>query len=130
MNDSGNQWHYFKRASRPRHDTAPGDSGRTELFGYLVAIFLLGCLAAAGILGWQIYGYLRYGTWPALSVIGVLQWLNLDWARSPRDWTGLHEFLDALPVSVVAFVGGIFPVGIWLSQDGRSGTQRPLDWGE
>jgi hypothetical protein len=130
LSDSWNKWYYFKRESLPRHGTASENSSRPEPLGYLVWVLLLGFLAAVGILGWQGYSYLRLGKWPALSTIVVLQWLQVDWARSPRDWTGLHALLDAIPMSVAAFVGGIVPIGLWLWWDERSNGKQATDWGE
>ncbi|TAK40451.1 MAG: hypothetical protein EPO27_20945 [Betaproteobacteria bacterium] len=130
MSDRWYRWYDFERESRPRHHTASDRSNEPELLGYLVWVLLLGFLVAAAILGWQVYSYLRFGRWPALSTIVLLQWLQIDWARSPRDWTGLHELLDAIPMSVVAFVGGIVPIGLWLWWDERSNGKQATDWGE
>lgn len=130
MSDGWDSWYDLKPEPRPRHHTASGVSTGPELLGYLVWVLLLGFLGAAAILGWQFYGYLRSGEWPALSMIALLQWLHIDWARSPRDWAGLHELLDAIPMSLAALLGGIVPIGIWLWWNERSNGKQATDWGE
>ena len=72
-----------------------------------VAVFLW-ILTPIGILGWQVYGYLRYAVWNSLSVIDALRWLGSKWALStPTDWTGLYSILNWTPLSVGVFVLGV-----------------------
>ncbi len=115
--------------SLPFHRAASGNRRAREPLDYLVLIFLLGLFAAIGILGWQVYCYLRYGEWPALSMIALLQWLNIGWASSPRDWVGLRNLLDAIPLSMFALLSGVVPVGVWLWWDERAETKQPVEWG-
>jgi hypothetical protein len=52
------------------------------------------------ILAWQVLQYLRYGSWPSLSVIDALQWFNVHWANAPTGWWGLYRVLDWIPMSL------------------------------
>lgn len=64
-------------------------------------------LTPLGILGWQVYGYLRYAVWNSLSVIDALRWLGSSWASStPTDWTGLYSILEWTPLSVGILILG------------------------
>lgn len=129
MSDNWDQWDYFRRVARPLYAVAPDGRGADDPLKSFIAILVLGVFAAIGILGWQIYGYLRQGEWPALSVIAALQWLNIEWARSPRDWLGLHNLLDAMPLSLVVFFSGVVPISLWLWRNGREESKQPVDWG-
>lgn len=92
-------------------------------------VFVLSVLAAVGILGWQAYSHLRIGSWPALSVVTLLEWLKIDWAHSPRDWIGLHALLAALPLSLVALATGVAAVVFWLRIGKREDAGDQGDWG-
>ncbi len=117
MSGKWNRWYYFK--AEPRRPQSDGSSELSPL-DILVPILGAGILATVGILVWQIYSYLRLGEWPSLSIITALHWLNVDWARSPHDWAGVHKVLDAMPLSLTAFVAGMAPIGVWLWWDDRS----------
>lgn len=61
-----------------------------------------------GVVGWQVYGYLRFGFWQSISVIDALRWTGNQWAVAPTDWVGLYGVLELLPLSAgVAFFGGL-----------------------
>jgi hypothetical protein len=62
------------------------------------------------VLGWQVYGYLRFGVWPQVSVITLLGWLNVPWANYPTDWRGVHILLMKTPLFVVLFLFGAFSI--------------------
>ena len=64
-------------------------------------------LGALGVLAFQIYHYLRYGSWIALSVLDVLKGVGIEWALRPADWAGLHQFLDWVPLSAALLVLGV-----------------------
>ncbi len=57
-------------------------------------------LVPIGIVGWQIYEYLRHDIWNSLSVVSALQWWGVKWANAPTDWVGLHRILDWIPLSL------------------------------
>ncbi len=65
---------------------------------FVTIAFFLWILTPLGILGWQIYGYLRYAVWNSLSVIDSLRWLGSEWASNPTDWTGLYSVLEWTPL--------------------------------
>jgi hypothetical protein len=75
---------------------------------FVTIAFFLWILTPLGILGWQIYGYLRYAVWNSLSVIDSLRWLGSEWASNPTDWTGLYSVLEWTPLSVGVLILGIF----------------------
>ena len=68
--------------------------------GIALILFLVGI----GILGWQLYFYLRFNNWMSISLITALQWLNNSWAYNPNDWTGIHTILKQLPLSLSMIV--------------------------
>jgi hypothetical protein len=70
-----------------------------------------GDLVALLILGWQIFGWLRTGTWPSLPLGSVaLPLLHgtpfSAWMAEPHSWLGLHwvvAFLLNLPLALWVF---------------------------
>lgn len=59
------------------------------------------CLVlGAGVLVYQCYQWLRFSVWVPISIISALQWLEMPWALSPRDWLGLFELLNFVPLSI------------------------------
>jgi hypothetical protein len=110
------KWYHFKSGPKPLYDARP--TSDSPILGSLVLIFGVGVLAAVGILGWQVYSYLKLGVWQPLSVVTALVWLNDPWARSPTDWLGVHKMLDEMPLSLGAFLAGMAPIGVWLWWDG------------
>ena len=65
-----------------------------EIIGLAVMLF------GACVVGWQVYEYLRYNIWTPVSVINVLQWMEMGWAINPRDWLGLYNILIKIPLSL------------------------------
>jgi len=75
-------------------------------------------LTPLGILGWQVYGYLRYAVWNSLSVIDALRWLGSNWASStPTDWTGLYSILEWTPLSFGVLILGALLYLVAQAQD-------------
>lgn len=130
MNDDMDKWYGFSRDDRPLHAGGPAGRRVRNPLDYLVPLLLVSIFAAIGILGWQVYSYLRYGEWSALSAIVVLRWLNVGWAHSPRDWVGLHDLLDAIPLSMIALAAGVVPIGSWLWWEKRINADQNVDFGE
>lgn len=65
-----------------------------------VLLVLTLILTPLGIIGWQSYGYLRYGTlWP-MSIIDASKLMGSEWAYAPIDWVGLHRIFDWMPLSL------------------------------
>jgi hypothetical protein len=122
MSGNWDKWYYFKRyyfkrESRPSYTSSANNLSPVDIF---MRILGAGIVAAIGILGWQVYTYLKLGIWQSLSVITALLWLNIDWARSPHDWLGVYKVLDGMPLSLAAFLIGVAPIGVWLWWDERS----------
>lgn len=63
-----------------------------------IALILL-LFGGLGVLGWQVYEYLKVGVWVPISIITALEWMQVQWAFSPNDWVGLHNILKKLPLS-------------------------------
>ena len=70
----------------------------------------LGLFGGLGMLGYQIYMYLRSGEWYSFSVITGLRWLNVQWAFYPKEWIGLYKILDDFPLSLGIFICGFIPL--------------------
>lgn len=64
-----------------------------------IALILL-LFGGLGVMGWQIYGYLKFGVWMPISIITALEWMQVQWAHSPNDWIGLHNIVQKIPLSV------------------------------
>lgn len=79
-----------------------------------LVLCILGALCAIGILGYQVYIYLRLGYWVPISVVTALGWLNSAWALAPTEWLGLHKVLGFLPLSGTSF--GISVLVAWIVQ--------------
>lgn len=67
-------------------------------------------IAGVGIIGWQIFRYLKDGDWPAVSLITALQWMGVEkpWVSNPTEWVGLHSVMDTIPLSLTLVVLAIF----------------------
>jgi hypothetical protein len=74
----------------------------------LTEILIMGyILLPVGLVGWQIYHYLRHDIWNSVSVVSALQWSGVKWAIAPTDWLGLHRILEWMPLSLAFVVIGI-----------------------
>jgi hypothetical protein len=73
-----------------------------QTLSFIFASSLL--LIGIGIFGYQVYSYLRFGSWLPFSVIDLMVIFNIEWAESPIDWLGVWEILNKIPVSVF-FIG-------------------------
>jgi len=75
---------------------------------FFLVHLVLGCfLVPIGIVGWQIYEYLRHDIWSSMSIVSALQWGGVKWASAPTDWVGLHRILEWMPLSLTFVVVGI-----------------------
>lgn len=80
-----------------------------------VLIFLGSTVGAIGLLGTQIYGYMRTGEWAPSGMLDELgRLLHWSWALMPFDWLGLHSMLNAINSGAALFCVGAF-VGLLLS---------------
>ena len=82
---------------------------RRFLGGLVVLIGLLVALAGLGVLGLQIFGYLKIGEWKSVSLLSVAspQW---QWLNNPQSWFGLNDILrdalDIMPLSLTLILVG------------------------
>jgi hypothetical protein len=82
---------------------------RYLLFSIAVCMFLAG----AGVLGYQVYCGLMYGTWPSLPLQMVFEYLTpfVPWIENPHSWYGLHKLItDRLaftPLSLFLLLAGL-----------------------
>jgi hypothetical protein len=83
-----------------------------------VAIWVSSSLGTTGIIGWQVYKYMRIGEWYPLSVISALRWCNVQWSFFPTEWFGLYKILDYLPLSVATIIVCIISL-YWLETKNR-----------
>lgn len=67
------------------------------------------CLGAAlvvpvGIIGWQLFTFLKAGAWPQFSVLDAWRALAEPgapmWIDFPESWFGVHWLLASLPASL------------------------------
>lgn len=70
-------------------------------------------LSGVGVIGFQIFIFLKGGTWISLSMLELMPIIPGDlaaWLRYPESWLGLHKlvygFLDAMPLSLLALIIG------------------------
>ena len=86
---------------------------RSDLAFYTV--WGIGCVWAAGWLYsfyYDIYHWLKTGSWTAISAINTL--IDLDvllddkidwlWLHNPDDWLGIHLLLSNVPLSIILFL--------------------------
>jgi len=93
---------------------------RALLLRVFGAILAYGCLAAfIGVVGVQLYRWLREGQWTSIGVSdGMLALLHqcgvkdggagrlarlAHWLATPDDWLGWHKILAAIPASLGLF---------------------------
>ncbi len=71
-----------------------------------IVMFVGRCCAFFGLaaLPYQFYLWVRHGEWTAFSPLGELKKLDRHyhwpWLWYPTDWIGLHQLLDATPLSL------------------------------
>lgn len=88
-----------------------GYNTRRLLAGIVVIAGLLIVLAGLGVLGLQLFDYLKTGRWNSVSTLSVVI-PHVSWLSDPQSWFGLHDilrsFLGLLPFSVcLVLVGGL-----------------------
>ena len=82
---------------------------RDVLFG----IAVLTIIAGLGIFLYQLYMELRHGTWTAIPLARLLEYLTpiAPWLEQPHSWFGLHNLLTGtlalLPLWLTLFVTGL-----------------------
>ena len=71
-------------------------------------------LSVIGLLFCYVYSFLRFDSWD-VSIIDFLGWFENDWAINPKDWTGIHKIIDAIPIYFVPIILFIYIIMSWLS---------------
>ncbi|MFC0246401.1 hypothetical protein ACFOLL_04360 [Falsochrobactrum ovis] len=70
-----------------------------------LAFFLCGL----GVLGFQIFEYLKTGIWSGFSLLNLLSlFVDDPWIYYPQSWFGVHKILAFIPSSATMFVIGYF----------------------
>lgn len=77
---------------------------KDDFIKFIAALALI--FGGVGVVGWQVYEYLRYNVWSPVSVVTALQWLKVQWALNPADWVGLYNILRMIPLSLTMIVMG------------------------
>jgi len=106
------------RAVRNRIDDERQGRGWVSRLGYNVKRFLAGLvvltglligLAGLGVLGLQIFGYLKTGGWKSVSTLSIAS-PYFAWLNDPQSWFGLNnivrDMLGLLPLSLALVVFG------------------------
>lgn len=86
-------------------------------------------LSGVGIFGFQIFIFLKGGSWVPLSMLELMPIIPSDlaaWLRYPESWLGLHKiaygFLDAMPLSLLALIIGAAMMNFDAYVDDRPGA--------
>lgn len=60
-------------------------------------------LGGVGMLGYQLYHWLRYAEWESFSLLWPLSYLPRfeDWVYYPDEWLGVHKVLEYIPFAFV-----------------------------
>lgn len=104
-----------------------GYNTRRLLGGSVVFVGFIFVLAGLGVLGLQIYRYLRFGEWGSISTFSAASpyW---PWLHNPRSWFGLHKIVrDAfglLPLSFAFVLIGWLIAGTGSALRDRTGNRR------
>ena len=86
-----------------------GYNTRRFLAGIVVVAGLLTAVAGLGVLGVQVYRYLRFGAWDSYSLLEFVA-PYCPWFQDPESWFGLHRIVTKLfalvPVSLALILLG------------------------
>ncbi len=91
-----------------------GFNVRRALSGLIVTVGYCTVASGLGVLGFQVYGFLRYGQWRSVSVFDLAA-PRVAWLEDPQSWFGLYriarEGLEFLPLSVALLLVGWLVAG-------------------
>lgn len=91
-----------------------GYNTRRFLGGLVVLAGALIVLAGLGVLGLQIFGYLKVGKWQSVSLLGIAS-PYFPWLINPQSWFGLHDIatdaLGLMPLSLALVLIGWLVAG-------------------
>ncbi|MCP4299456.1 MAG: hypothetical protein GY783_02620 [Gammaproteobacteria bacterium] len=86
-----------------------GYNAKRILSGIVVLAGGLFVLAGLGVLGLQVFGYLKVGEWRPVSLLGVAS-PYIPWLNNPQSWFGLHDIvrnaLGIMPLSLALILVG------------------------
>lgn len=86
-----------------------GYNTRRFLAGIIIVAGMLAALAGLGVLGLQVYRYLRFGAWDSISLLELVV-PYCPWFDSPESWFGLHrivtDFFALMPASLAIILVG------------------------
>lgn len=104
-----------------------GYNTRRFLSGIIVFVGILFVVAGLGVLGLQIYGYLKIGEWGSVSLLAVAS-PYLPWLNNPQSWFGLHhivrDVLGFMPLSLALILVGWLIAGFGSALRERITTRR------
>lgn len=80
------------------------NTDKDDFIKFIAAITLI--FGGLGVVGWQVYEFLRNNSWNPVSVVTALQWMKIQWALNPTDWIGLYNILQMVPLSLMMIVSG------------------------
>lgn len=60
-----------------------------------------GWVIATIVYGYQVYLYLKFGKWHAITIITFLQNLDCQWALIPNDWIGIWKIFNNVEIVFV-----------------------------
>ena len=111
------------RSVRSRIDDDRQGRGWASRLGYNIKRFLsaivvltglLIALAGLGVLGLQVFAYLKTGGWKSVSTLSVAA-PYFPWLNNPQSWFGLNDIvrgmLGLLPLSLALVVPGLLIAG-------------------
>lgn len=95
---------------------------RRFLSGLVVLIGILFVFAGVGLLGLQVFNYLKIGEWQSLSLFSVAS-PYLPWLNNPQSWFGLHDIVEdasrLMPSSLALVLVGLLIAGFGSAMKGR-----------
>ncbi len=82
---------------------------KTGSYLFYICLLII-ALIGGGIVIYQIYNYLKTGTWLRISIINAFVLFENKWAINPNDWGGLWAVLNKTPLSIslISFSFGLF----------------------
>ena len=68
-------------------------------------LIVISFISGLSIFGYQVYYYLKNGTWFSISLIDSFAYIGSDWALQPNNWYGIWNLLNKIPLSMMlAFI--------------------------
>lgn len=113
-------------SSRERRKTVVG---LFVIWTGMAGVFL--CLAGILIFGWQLYVFLKFGTWLSKPLLGLVLGVvdsKTSWWAHPQSYAGAHVFLTGVlglvPVSAFLIAAGLAVLAAAHAVGGRPPAKR------